>query len=199
MALRPALYNGLRHFVFVAPPFAVLGGLAAQWIVSRARAYGPIACGALAAVTALFMAGLAAPVTGMIRLHPYEYTYFNTLAGGVKAAQHEYMLDYWGLAFKQAADELRARLAAGAERPPNARRWLVAICGPQSSAQEELGPQFETTYNARPPLRHVARHLLLPASAGADPRLDQRDGVVYARVYDARGARPEQLLTQPPP
>jgi hypothetical protein len=200
MELRPALYNGLRHFVFVAPPFAVLGGLAAQWIVSRARAYGPIARGALTAVTALFIAGLAAPVTGMIRLHPYEYTYFNTLAGGVKAAQHEYMLDYWGLAFKQAADELRTRLAAGAERTPNSRRWLVAICGPQASAQEELGPQFETTFDSKTADfvmslgTFYCRHLQGPILVSIE-----RDGVVYARVYDERGARPEQLLTQPPP
>ena len=27
VALRPAMYNGIRHFVFVLPPLAVLGGL----------------------------------------------------------------------------------------------------------------------------------------------------------------------------
>ena len=32
VALRPAMYNGIRHFVFVLPPLAVLGGLAAQWL-----------------------------------------------------------------------------------------------------------------------------------------------------------------------
>ena len=36
----PALYNGLRHFVFVVPPFAVLGGLAGGWLFERARAFG---------------------------------------------------------------------------------------------------------------------------------------------------------------
>ena len=197
MALRPALYNGLRHFVFVVPPFAVLGGLAAQWTVARARAYGRLATGALAAV---FIAGIAAPIVGMMRLHPYEYTFFNALAGGVRQAQHEYMLDYWGLAFKQAADELRARLAAAGERPPQGRRWVVAICGPQSSAQEELGPQFETTFNSKTADfvmslgTFYCRHLSGPILVSIE-----RDGVVYARVYDVRGARPELLLTQPPP
>ena len=38
----PALYNGLRHFVFVVPPFAVLGGLAGAWIFDRAKALGAI-------------------------------------------------------------------------------------------------------------------------------------------------------------
>ena len=38
MLAHPALYNGLRHFVFVVPPFAVLGGLAGGWLFAQARA-----------------------------------------------------------------------------------------------------------------------------------------------------------------
>src|ERR1700684_1599126 len=37
VAARPAMYNGIRHFVFTVPPFAVLGGLAGAWIARRAR------------------------------------------------------------------------------------------------------------------------------------------------------------------
>ena len=33
---RPVVYNGIRHIVFVLPPFAVLGGLAAAWIAPAA-------------------------------------------------------------------------------------------------------------------------------------------------------------------
>ena len=197
MITRPALYNGLRHFVFVVPPFAVLGGLGAGWLIDRARAYGRLALGALAAVV---ITGLAWPVAGMVKLHPYEYTYFNALAGGVREAQHNYMLDYWGLAFKQAAEELRARLAANAERPPNGRRWVAAICGPQASAQEELGPDFETTFDRKTADfvmslgTFYCRHLKAPILVSVE-----RDGVVYARIYDLRGGQPEKLLTEPPP
>ncbi|HEX5212836.1 MAG TPA: glycosyltransferase family 39 protein [Pseudolabrys sp.] len=197
MAARPALYNGVRHFVFVVPPFAVLGGLAAQWIAGRVRVYGAAALGGLAAI---LVAGIAWPVAGMIRLHPYDYTYFNALAGGVKAAQHDYMLDYWGLAFKQAADALRARLAAAGAHPPQGRRWVVAICGPQSSAREQLGPQFETTFDSKTADfvmslgTFYCRHLNGPILASIE-----RDGVVYAVVYDVRGTRPQPLLTLPPP
>ncbi len=35
---RPYIYNGVRHLVFVLPPFAVLGGLAAAWIAPRLAA-----------------------------------------------------------------------------------------------------------------------------------------------------------------
>ena len=43
MVAHPAFYNGLRHFVFVVPPFAVLGGLAGAWLFDRARASSKVA------------------------------------------------------------------------------------------------------------------------------------------------------------
>jgi hypothetical protein len=196
MITRPALYNGIRQFLFIVPPFAVLGGLAAGWLIERAAAHGRVA---LAAAAAVFAAGLAVPVTGMVRLHPYEYVYFNPLGGGVRDADGRYMLDYWGLAFKQAAGALRAHLAAGADQPPG-RRWVVAVCGPQASAEAELGPQFETTFDQKSADFALAlgtfycRHLQAPIIAEV-----RRDGVLLATVYDFRNAPPEKLLTLPPP
>ena len=197
MITRPALYNGLRHFIFVVPPFAVLGGLAVAWAIERASAYGRFGLAALAAV---FAAGIAVPVIGMVRLHPYQYVYFNPLAGGVRGAENKYMLDYWGLAFKQAADELRARLAAADEQPPAGRRWVVAICGPQAAAEVELGPQFETTFDRKQADFVMAlgtfycRHLQAPILVEV-----RREGVVFASVYDLRGRAMPKLLTLPPP
>jgi hypothetical protein len=110
------------------------------------------------------------------------------------------MLDYWGLAFKQAAEELRTRLAAASEQPPQGRRWVVAICGPQPAAEVELGPQFETTFDQKKADFAMAlgtfycRHLQAPIMATIE-----REGVVYATVYDFRGRASERLLTQPPP
>jgi hypothetical protein len=197
MAARPALYNGLRHFIFVVPPFAALGGLALAWLIARARAIGKPA---LAALAALAIAGIALPAVGMLRLHPYEYTYFNPLAGGVRGANGRYMLDYWGLAFKQAADALRARLAASQAQPPQGRRWIVAICGPQAVAQVELGPQFETEFDRKKADFAMALGTFYCRDLQA-PILVQieREGVVYARVYDLRGRSTPNLLTQPPP
>jgi 4-amino-4-deoxy-L-arabinose transferase-like glycosyltransferase len=197
MLARPALYNGLRHFIFVVPPFAALGGLAASWIIGRARTLGSIALTALAAA---FIGGIALPISDIVRLHPYQYTAFNWLSGGVRSAQDNYMLDYWGLAFKQAADELRSRLAAADEHPPQGRRWVVAICGPQAAAKVELGPQFETTFDQKQADFAMAlgtfycRHLQAAILATV-----MREGVAYANVYDLRGGPTPKLLTVPPP
>src|SRR5256886_13373150 len=69
IALRPAMYNGIRHFVFVLPPLAVLGGLAGVALVdlaARHLRYAPLAA------AAVLLAGIAGPVAAMARLHPYE-------------------------------------------------------------------------------------------------------------------------------
>jgi hypothetical protein len=192
---RPAMYNGIRHFVFVLPPFAVLGGLAGAWLFAQLRPHwGRVAAGAV------LLAGIALPVVEMVRLHPYEYTYFNHVIGGVAGARGRYMLDYWGLSFKQASQGLAAKLAERHESKPPDRRWKLAVCGPHRSPQVELGPDFETTWE--PPGADFALMLGEFYCATFDaPILVEiaREGVVYARVYDIRGRSFGSLLTLPAP
>jgi hypothetical protein len=198
MVMRPALYNGLRHFIFVVPPFAVLGGLAGSALIEAARPYGKTA---LAALTALFLGGVALPVSDMVRLHPFQYTAFNWASGGVAMAHDNYMLDYWGLAFKQAGEALRAKLDAAHQQPPAGRRWLVEICGPQPPADIALGPQFETTWDRKRADFAMMLGTFYCRDDIPSPILVKidREGVNYARVYDIRGRATPNLLTEPPP
>ena len=195
LALRPAMYNGIRHFVFVLPPLAVLGGLAAAWLVDAAAQRWRFArtCAAV-----LFAAGIAVPVVAMARIHPYEYSHFNWLAGGVQRAQHRYMLDYWGLAFKQASQGLLTKLAEQGAKKPAGRRWKVAVCGPHRSPQVELGPDFETTWDPHGADFAMMLGVFYCAKLDAPVLVDvERAGVSYARVYDIRGRSIDSLLTQP--
>jgi hypothetical protein len=141
----PALYNGIRHFVFVLPPLALLGGVAAVWLYDRLARFrfAP----AIAASVLVF--GMGLPLGEMVRLHPYEYTYFNRIAGGVRAARANYMLDYWGLSLKQASQALVQKLDERHETRPPDRHWKLAVCGPHRSPQVELGPDFDTTWDPR--------------------------------------------------
>ena len=204
MVLHPAFYNGLRHFVFVVPPFAVLGGLAAGWLAARVRAlargkdalraYGQVA------LAVLFIGGVTLPVIDMVRLHPYQYTTFNWASGGVRMAHDNYMLDYWGLAFKQASEGLRATLDARHETPPAGRRWIVETCGPQRGAEVALGAQFEVTWERKPADFAMTLGTFYCRDLDAPTLVEiKREGVVYARVYDIRGRPVPNLLTEPPP
>src|SRR6202171_1401346 len=137
MVKRPALYNGIRHFIFVIPPMTVLAGVAfawgMNWLKQNRRSWQP-------AAMAVFAFGLLLPLGEMIRLHPYQYTHFNHIAGTVRSADNLFMLDYWGLALKQASDGLRDELIERQETPPHGRKWKVAVCGPQRPAQVVVGP-----------------------------------------------------------
>ena len=195
VALRPAMYNGIRHFVFVLPPLAVLGGLAGVYLVDLALRWFRWAPAVGAAVLIL---GAGIPVIEMVRLHPYEYTHFNWLAGGVARARDRYMLDYWGLSFKQASQALLAKLTERQEIKPGGRRWKIAVCGPHRSPQVELGLDFETTWDPKGADFAMMLGEFYCAKFDA-PLLVEivRDGVVYARVYDIRGRSISTLLTRP--
>jgi hypothetical protein len=193
---RPAMYNSIRHFVFVMPPRAVLGGLACAWVYDWASQRGRLAT-VLAGL--VFIAGLALPLAEMVRLHPYEYTHFNRLAGGVAGARANYMLDYWGLSFKQASQGLAAKLAELKLHKPPDRRWKLAVCGPHPSPEVELGPDFEVTGEPKGADFAMLLGTFYCARLDAPMWVEvERAGVVYATVYDIRGLNIETLLTRPP-
>jgi Dolichyl-phosphate-mannose-protein mannosyltransferase len=197
MLKRPALYNGIRHFIFVIPPMTVLAGTAfaqaMNWLKENRRSWQP-------AAMAVFSFGLLLPLGEMIRLHPYQYTHFNHIAGTVRAADDLYMLDYWGLALKQASDGLRDEINERQEVPPHGRKWKVAVCGPQRPAQVALGPDFTIGWDS-----HAADFAMtlgeFYCKGLTAPVLVEikRDDVVFARVYDIRGRSISSLLSIPAP
>jgi hypothetical protein len=195
VALRPAMYNGIRHFLFVLPALAALGGLAGAYI---AAACARLSSAASIAAAAVFAVGLTLPIIEMVRLHPYEYTHFNRVFGGVAHARARYMLDYWGLSLKQASQALLAHIAQQRITKPPDRRWRVAVCGPHRSPQVELGPDFETTWDPRGADFAIMLGEFYCVQLDA-PLIAEiaREGVGYARVYDIRGRSFPTLLTQP--
>jgi len=197
MVKRPALYNGIRHFIFVIPPMTVLAGTAfawgMNWLGENRRSWQP-------AAVAVLSIGLLLPLGEMIRLHPYQYTHFNHIAGTVRGADDRYMLDYWGLALKQASDGLREEIVERQETPPRGRKWKVAVCGPQRPAQVALGPDFTIGWDS-----HAADFAMtlgeFYCKGLTAPVLVEikRDDVVFARVYDIRGRSISSLLAIPAP
>lgn len=191
---RPYIYNGIRHVLFILPPLAVLAGLAGAWIARRLQEHGrtALAAGAIALVT-----GVASPVVDMVRLHPYEYTDFNHLVGGVKGARPFFMLDYWGLSLKQASQQFLTYLANHNDKPPNGQ-WKVAVCGPHPPVSVALGPKFDISWDPKGADFAMTLGEFYCAKLDA-PLLFEivRDGVVYARVYDIRGRSIQTLLTVP--
>lgn len=88
VAAQPLMYNGWRHFYFLYGPivgFAALGIRMLYRLLNNSRAGKLAGAGALAIL--LLYQGIGIAVN-----HPYQYAYYNELAGDVESL---YELDYW--------------------------------------------------------------------------------------------------------
>jgi hypothetical protein len=103
--LRPPMYDGYRHFLFILPPVFILGGLAIQAIWDRVKNKVGFA---------IILAVLIAPgIIGLVRLHPYEYTYYNQLVGNTRGAFRRYETDFWLTCYKELITKLNEEAAPG--------------------------------------------------------------------------------------
>lgn len=93
------LYDGMRHFLFVVPVITVLVAWAWHQLIGWNN-NKTIAWGASAVLTIL----LALPAYWMVKSHPYQYVYFNELAGGIESAYGKYETDYWMNSIKEMSD-----------------------------------------------------------------------------------------------
>lgn len=134
-------FTGLRHFLFVLPSLAILAGvgfdLAVAAIVARHRS---AAAGALAVATAWCLWNAVT----LVRLHPYEYLFYNPVIGGLEGASRRYATDYWVNIMPAAVDQLEEYLtrteSAGGARTP--RRYRVAVCGERISFERRAKPRL---------------------------------------------------------
>ncbi len=101
----PVLYDGVRHFLFTLLPMVCFAALGMEFVLRVARRkYGLFVTGALQAAVG---GGVLLLVLQMIALHPYQYLYFNHLAGGLPGAYMRDDTDYWGASHKEAAEWLQ--------------------------------------------------------------------------------------------
>jgi hypothetical protein len=112
VVLRPNVYDGIRHFLFVLPALALLAGLGAAWLLS-ASAWPAVRVAAGAGIALAVLV----PVVALVRLHPYQTTYFNALVGGVAGAAGRYETDYWASSYKEAAEWINAHRKVDPGRP----------------------------------------------------------------------------------
>lgn len=96
------VYDGIRHFLEVAPALAMLAAIGAEevaWLVGEAIRRLPHRV-VHAGVALLFLPALL----DLVRFAPYEIAYFNRLIGGLPGAQAAGIrdaTDYWGTSYRR--------------------------------------------------------------------------------------------------
>lgn len=138
IAIQAVLFDGMRHFIFVLPPIAALAAAIGNRLLGRLARLP----GRRAGYAALGLYG-AWHASVMVRLHPDQYVYYNSLVGGVEGAQGLYKLDYWGNSYREAVRGLIGHLKAEYGADFANRRFSVAVCGPPVSAAYFFPENFE--------------------------------------------------------
>jgi len=104
-----SLYDNFRQIIFTIPPLFLLAGMALD------RVFSIINHKALKLV--LIIALVVPGGLAIIRLHPYQYIYYNSFIGGVDGASRRFELDYWATSYREAAEWLNNNA------PSNATIW----------------------------------------------------------------------------
>jgi hypothetical protein len=139
---RGPAFTGLRHFLFVVPFFAILAGIGfddlVTWLAARRRIVADAACAVIAGL-------LLWNAVTLVRLHPYEYLYYNTLVGGLEGASGRFATDYWVNIMPEAVDDLEAYVRKLDTRGDHTQRYTVAVCGERLPFEKEADSRLQWT------------------------------------------------------
>jgi hypothetical protein len=106
--IQSVLYDAWRQMFFIYPPLLLISikGLHWIWLQLKTRLSQPLSFGL--GIAALLI-GLLSTGLWMINNHPYQNVYFNRLAGkDMQTVQQNYMMDYWGLAYREGIEAILA-------------------------------------------------------------------------------------------
>lgn len=104
---KPPMYDGFRHFLFILPPVFIFSGLAFERITELIKTNW--------AKIVFVVAVLVFGIIPSIQLHPYEYAYYNTFAGGVSGAFRQYETEYWLTCYREAVLKFNNEAQAGSQ------------------------------------------------------------------------------------
>ncbi len=103
--LQSTLYDGWRHMFFIYPCIIMIAATGLYHIVNLINSKSSKIRGLLYTITGIILAAnFVLIISFMIRNHPHQYLYFNALTGDYP--EQKYELDYWGLSYRQAYEEL---------------------------------------------------------------------------------------------
>jgi len=116
VAIRQAtLYDGMRHFIFILGPWAILAALTLDKIRLYFKKHAQTTRSPVIKVAPLAVKGIIALCVAnvaieMVVLHPYQYIFYNSMVGGIQNAWKGFETEYWGISHKEAVNKLAEHL-----------------------------------------------------------------------------------------
>lgn len=110
-------HNGMRLFLVFLVPFSIFSGQGVTWLAGTVSRQFNLPGHGGAVLLAGFGLVLGGNLWALMSTHPYQTTYFNLLAGGLKGAQEKgirWSCDYWLNSYKEAGRWLETHAARNA-------------------------------------------------------------------------------------
>ena len=170
---RGPAFNGLRQFLFVVPPLAVLAGIGFDAALRRLNGLALTAAGGAAVGLWLLWSG-----SQLVRLHPYEYVYFNSIVGGLPGAYQRYDTDYWVNVMHEAVADLE-QLLDRERHPRGTEPYHVAVCGERLPFEREAAAHARLKW-ARDD--DAADFFIAPTHMNCDAAVDGKVVVTITRL-----------------
>jgi hypothetical protein len=185
------LYDGIRHFLFVLGPWAILAALTLEKVIvwikkNMAQFTSPILKLGPAGIYAIIAFPVAAVFVENTQLHPYQYTYFNLFAGKLEKACQNFDTEYWGTSHREAVELLAKHLARRGDKKvykvtsPMAP-WLVENFLPSNMVYTTDGRQADFFIS----FLRINAHMWSDGDIMEDC-IVERKGVPFAIVRDRR-------------
>jgi hypothetical protein len=158
------VYDNYRQFLFALPPLFILAGFGVDSILRRQYLFQWKLIIVVIALLPCIMA--------IIKLHPYQYTYYNQIAGGIRGAFRKYELDYWCTSYRQIFEY------ANRELPRNAE---IAVWGPFLTANYYARPDFQLSVVGESPDLDTlkGKYLVLCSRHNTDLRISPKSEVLF--------------------
>lgn len=134
------LYDGLRHFLFIIPPIAVLCGAALSALTNYLTQTRPLWFWATCAVFVLFTLD---QLYALVATHPYQHVHFNRVSGGTKPAIARFETEYYGALYQELGDAVAQALWRHDRDTYMSRSYGVAACGSNLFVSHNFPSNFQ--------------------------------------------------------
>jgi hypothetical protein len=105
MFFKIRIYDNFRHIFFLIPPLFLLVSVVLNGIYTKTK---------LPIYIAIIILIISPGLYSIIKLHPYEYVYYNLTLGGLEGVKDKYELDYYGTSVKEATEFINGIAPKGA-------------------------------------------------------------------------------------
>jgi hypothetical protein len=163
------LYDNARQLLFLWPALFLLAGLGIDWLISLLKSN---------LFKAALLVAIALPgIVACVQLHPYQYVYYNSLAGGVGGAYRNFELDYWVTSFKESMEYLNEHAEEGA---------TIVIHGNRLVARQYARPDLNLILSSKLDEAQLQSYYILSTTRASGDKLQCGDAaeIVFAVERD---------------